>query len=95
MRQRDEFHTYFDAQSVDEIWDCTAILQVLYYDSKNLSYYVYACIGHKVTSSNCSPKGDLRVKKISFLNSCTEIRGAVRPDSKQNTEVEIFLKCMP
>lgn len=53
MRQRDEFHTYFDAQSVHEIWDCTAILQVLYYDSKNLSYYVYACIGHKVTSSNC------------------------------------------
>lgn len=37
MRQRDEFHTYFDAQSVDEIWHCTAILQVLYYDSKNLS----------------------------------------------------------
>lgn len=30
MRQRDEFHTYFDAQSVHEIWDCTAILQVLY-----------------------------------------------------------------
>jgi len=51
MRQRDEFHIYFDAQSVDEIWDCIATLQVLYYDSKNLSWYISACIGHKVTLS--------------------------------------------
>lgn len=24
-----------------------------------------------------------------------EIRGSIRPDSKQNSEVEILLKCMP
>lgn len=42
MRQRDEFHIYFDAQSVDEIWDCSAILHVFYYDSKTfVSIYLH------------------------------------------------------
>lgn len=48
-RHREEFHVYFDAQPVDKIWDCTAILQVFYYDSKNLSQYISAWIGHEVS----------------------------------------------
>lgn len=68
MRHREEFLVYFDAQTVDKIWDCAAILQVFYYDSKNFSQYISAWIGHKVTlTSNCSSKSQKNSHKKFFL----------------------------